>query len=489
MRILLAKPHLSRATISGADYVELEPLELEYLAAGLPYHDVELIDMRYDKDLAGKIRAFQPHVVATTAYTVHVYIALDIMRTAKRISQDIFTVVGGHHATLMPQDFRSEDVDAIVVGEGVFAFKELVECLERGRPLAGVPGLWYGASDTFAFTCPRNDVERIDELPLPDRSISARYRKRYFYLWWRPAALIRASVGCAYRCAFCPIWKAAGGRWRYRSPESVADEIVGIDENFLYFCDDNALYDSARMATLCELLKARNVKKDYFFFARPDTVVEHPDLVERWAEIGLRQVFLGLEAVDAATLWRLNKRLDDRTNKEAVAVLKRNGVDPFVAFMVFPEFSERDFGRVYEYMEKLGVYYNEVSVLTPAPGSDLYWEKRLELTSRNYELFDYMHSLLPTGLAPREFYSNLARLWLRSYSPVRALRLRPATKPPLTPGRLTQTLVTALRNYYYIRRAYKPWRTGYRTAREASGGAERDRPAPLARRDGQPGDV
>ena len=459
MRILLVKPYLSPSTLTGGDYLELEPLELEYLAAGLPDHDVQLIDMRYEKDLESRIGTFQPHIIASTAYSVHVYNTLRIMETAKRISKDIFTVVGGHHATLMPHDFQRREIDAIVIGEGVYSFKDLVETLERGLPIGSVSGLCFRKGGDFVFTEPRNDIEKIDLFPFPDRNITRRYRNEYFYLWWRPAALIRSSVGCVYRCSFCPIWKAAGGKLKFRSPQLVADELATINEDFVLFCDDNAFFDSERMATLYRLLKERNIKKEYSFYSRPEAIIKYPDLVEKWAEIGLRFVFLGIEAVDTEKLIPLKKRMDSRTNEEAVRILKRNNIDPIVGFILFPESSKRDFDQIYDYMEELRVYYSEFSVLTPLPGSDLYWERKEELTTENYELFDNLHPVLPTRLEQRKFCKHLARLWIRAYSPFRAIRVKPVSEPPLSPWRITKTLMTALKNYNSIKNGYKPLRT------------------------------
>jgi radical SAM superfamily enzyme YgiQ (UPF0313 family) len=456
MKVLLVKPHLSPATIAGSDYVELEPLELEYLAAALRNHDVDLIDMRYEQDLESKLHAFRPHIVAATAYSVHVNNALAVLRAAKQIDDDVFTVVGGHHATVMPHDFRRAGVDAVVCGEGAFTFRELVDRLESGAPIGDVPGLWHRIGAEFVYTGPRNDIHRIDELPLPDRELTARYRSRYFYLWWKPAALMRASAGCAYRCAFCPIWVAAGGKWCYRAPERVVKELAGIRERFVYFCDDNAFFDREKMATLCRMIEARGIAKEYFFFSRADAVVRCRDLIEKWAGIGLRHVFLGLEAVDPAKLRGLNKRTDARVNAEAVAILKANGIDPFAGFILLPDSIAEDFDRIYDYMEKLRIYYCEITVLTPAPGTDLYWKSMDRLTSREYELFDYMHPVLPTRLGQREFCRRLARLYWRSYTPARLLRLRPRTKPPLTPRHLARTLFVALRNRRAVRNGYRP---------------------------------
>lgn len=455
MRVLLVKPAVQPPTIAGGDVAELEPLELEYLAAVLRDHDVRLVDQRFDPDLEDVLRSFQPDVVAVTAYSVHYDGALAAVRAAKRLDARTFTVVGGHHATVLPADFRQRDVDAIVCGEGAFTLVELLRRVERGVSPADVPGLWYRRGGQFTWSGPRNDICRIDQLPLPDRTITQRHRDRYFYFWWRPAALVRASAGCAFRCAYCPIWKAAGGRWMYRAPANVAEELAGVRESFVYFADDNMFFDGDRMAELHRAIAERGIRKEFFLFSRADAIVRCRDLIERWAQIGLRQVFLGLEAVDVARLKPLNKRTDARTNEEAVRILRANGIDPLLSFIIFPDFTAADFDRIYDYVERLGVYYCEYTVLTPAPGSDLYTKMYDRLTTTDYRLFDYVHSVLPTRLAPRTFFRQLARLYARTYSPLRALRARPHVAPPATPQQLIRSLHVGLKTYWRIRNAFR----------------------------------
>lgn len=455
MKVLLVKPALGPPTIAAGEVTELEPLELEYLAAALRDHDVELVDLRYDRSIEPALHRFQPDVVGVTALSVQVENALAILRAARRLDERIVTVVGGHHATLLPHDFQRPEVDVIVCGEGAFTFAELLHRLERGADPSDVPGLWYRRHGAFVHTGARNDIARIDELPVPDREITRRYRHHYIHFWWRPAGLMRASAGCQYRCAYCPIWKAAGGRWTYRDPERVADELAGIPEGFVYFADDNMFFDRDRMAALARAIRERGIRKEYFLFSRADAVVKCGDLLPLWAEIGLRQVFLGLEAVDVEALKPLNKRTHAATNEAAVRLLMTHGIDPLASFMVFPDFTVADFDRVYDYVERLGVYYCEYSVLTPAPGSDLYDRSREQLTTDDYRRYDYMHPVLPTRLGEREFFRQLARLYWRTYSPFRAARVRPSTPPPVTLGKLARNLWVGLRMYRRIRNGYR----------------------------------
>jgi hypothetical protein len=63
--------------------------------------------------------------------------------------------------------------------------------------------------------------------------------------------------------------------------------------------------------------------------------------------------------------------------------------------------------------------------------------------------------VLPTRLSLREFYRQLARLYWRTYSPFRALRVRPNTPPPVTPRKLAANLWAGFQMYRRIRNGYR----------------------------------
>ena len=105
MRILLVQPDCPRAHFGFRFVAMPEPLALEMVAATVPDHDVRVFDMRIDADLRSEFETFLPDIVGVTALTTEVYAARDVARSAKAFSPEIFTVVGGHHATLLPKDF------------------------------------------------------------------------------------------------------------------------------------------------------------------------------------------------------------------------------------------------------------------------------------------------------------------------------------------------------------------------------------------------
>ena len=106
MKILLIQPAKPEKALGGEDFSIFEPLALEYLAAGVAAdHDVRIPDMRLDPDLDLHLRDFRPDVAGITSYTVHVNTVNRLFKQVKAFSPEIHTVVGGHHATVRPQDF------------------------------------------------------------------------------------------------------------------------------------------------------------------------------------------------------------------------------------------------------------------------------------------------------------------------------------------------------------------------------------------------
>ena len=207
MKILLVQPAKPEKALGGEDFHIFEPLALEYLAAGVAGgHDVRILDMRLDPDLDSLLRDCQPDVVGITSYTVHVNTVKRLFEQIKAFNADVVTVVGGHHATVMPQDFYAPCIDVIVAGEGALPFREIIRRLEKKKNLSGIPGAVRMKNGAIVIH-QGNQATDLDALPLPRRDLTAHYRSSYFSEWMRPLASIRTSKGCLFRCRFCALWK------------------------------------------------------------------------------------------------------------------------------------------------------------------------------------------------------------------------------------------------------------------------------------------
>lgn len=409
MRILLIQP---ASSIEFIDRVFMhEPLALEYLGAGMKLdgHDVLLLDARLEDDVVGAGVAFRPDIVALTGYTSQVNIIKELAEKFKASVPTPFVVVGGHHATVRPADFNVSSVDLIAIGEGVTTLRQIVADFPARQNFNAIAGLAIPGEE-LRFTQVRPHCD-LDELPLPDRSLTDRYRSHYFSEWLRPLASVRTSLGCVGRCNFCALWSLTGGRYLKRTPEKVIEELLSINEENIFFCDDESMCDVKRMSLLADLIRENKIHKKYFLYARADTIARYPQLFKKWKDVGLRQVFVGMESFSDAHLQAMNKGLTLAQQEEAVTILKKLGILLYASFVVHPDFSREDFRSLTAYVRRLKLHHASFSILTPLPGTALYEEKSAELLPYRPELFDFIHTVVPTRLPLAEFYSEFARLW------------------------------------------------------------------------------
>jgi radical SAM superfamily enzyme YgiQ (UPF0313 family) len=410
MKILLVEPAKAPVTLGGEDFAIYEPLALEYIAAGVAKdHDVQILDLRLEDNLPKALEEFHPDIVGITAYTVHVNTVKRLFETIKTRNPEVLTVVGGHHATIVPQDFASPSIDLIVMGEGVFTFREIAARFERGQGFDGIPGVAFPQNGRLIKT-DYAPVTDLDLFPFPERRLTAQYRKHYYSEWMMPLASIRTSKGCPFRCSLCALWKIAGGRYLRREPEYIVEELACIDEDYVFFADDESLVDVGRMKALARLIKETGLDKRYFLYGRSDTITRNPDLLAQWREIGLERVFVGLEFFREQDLAFIRKgsSLDD--NRKAVHILQDLGIEIYASFIVRPNFTRQDFAEFRQYCRDLDLTFASFAVLTPLPGTDFYADVESQLITRNYDYFDFLHTVLPTKLPMKEFYAEYANL-------------------------------------------------------------------------------
>lgn len=413
MKVLLIQPP-SNDPLTDRIFL-FEPLALEYLGAGLKLdgHTVEVLDARLELDIEAACRRFQPQVVGLTGFTSHLNIIKGIAARLKAIFPKLVVVVGGHHATVCPEDFNEPAIDVVVIGEGVFILREILRAIETGGGLLDIPGIAVPCPDGMQFSAPRRYTD-LNDLPFPDRSLTARHRQDYFSEWFKPLASVRTSLGCTARCNFCALWSITGGKYLRRDPLAVVEELKTIDEPNVFFCDDESMCDVKRMDRLADLIREAGIKKNYFLYGRADTIVKHPELFAKWAEIGLAQVFVGMEDFSDERLAAMNKGITSAQQIQAVQILDHLRVMMYASYMVDPAYTREDFRNLLAYVRRLKHKYATFTVLTPLPGTRLHAERERELLSRKPELYDMVHALLPTTLPLPEFYEEYARLWTKA---------------------------------------------------------------------------
>jgi len=108
---------------------------------------------------------------------------------------------------------------------------------------------------------------------------------------------------------------------------------------------------------------------------------------------------------------RVNKSNTAAKNERAIEILKELGVGFTCNFIVDPAWDHEDFARLREWIDRMGAYNSGFSVLTPLPGTDLWDEAKRHVNTEQWELFDIVHTVLPTKLPIEEFYAEYSRLW------------------------------------------------------------------------------
>ena len=456
MKVLLVRPDPPPYTIGLKDLMICEPLELEYIAAGIKGHEVEILDMILEKDLAGKLRSFKPDIVGTSSYITGVNKVKDICRAAKSSNPGVLTIVGGVQATLVPEDFQDPGIDIIVRGEGARTMSQIMERLDRGKSCEDVPNLAFPDKGGLRFSpAAALDVD-VDHLPLPRRDLVAKFHRAYHYLFHQPVSIMKTTFGCPYRCTFCFCWPLTGGRVFRRSPASIADELETIPSKDVYIVDDTFFFDPGHLRALHAEITKRGIVKRYLVYAQADFVARHPDLIRDWAEIGLIACIVGLETPFDHELRDYRKQATAAVNTEAIRILRNNRVDVYGSFIVDPGWTEREFARLEDYIRKTGLYYIVIQPLTPLPGTEIFssYADRLVIPRTQYELWDMQHAVIPTALPLRTFYRKIHNIYLRQCAnPLRARSLGLRTAPPVCSRKYLRLLAGGLRVLRALRKA------------------------------------
>lgn len=476
LKILLVRPH-SHLHVAKClqSFLHLEPLELEIVAGGLPASDdITILDIALEKDpqafFEQQLGRLQPDIVGFTCYSTQAAIVKDLAARAKALVAGIVTVAGGIHPTIIPGDFLGTELDLIVRGEGGTAFAGIAARFRAGEQLASGDAVLAVADPQFADKASLKPPHfpPVEKIPRPRRDLVD--RKKYFSVWTSPddnnrlatmypnIATIRTSTGCAFDCNFCVVHHMMNGKYLQRSPEDVVDEIAGIEEEYIYFVDDETFLNPKRLTAIANLLKERGIKKKYVSWARVDTIVSHPELFRLWKEVGLHIVYVGLEAMDEGRLNDYGKRTTVELNWQAIRILRECGILLHASLMVDPGFSVEDFRKLEKVIIDLIPAEVSFTVYSPSPGTELWKQHQGEYIVDPYLYYDCMHTVLPTKLGLNLFYAHFARLYRLGWqhNPLR----RNKVKVPFR--EIVRSIVNGTKYIISMRQIYKDYPPEYR---------------------------
>ena len=166
-----------------------------------------------------KLRSLGKHdLVGITAKTLEVEQAEHFAQIAREAGVETI-VVGGNHATLMPEDVKRW-ADVVVTGEAYRTWPKIIADFQN---------------DTLQ---PHYDDTEWADLkgvaPLTDRVINQVDERRRF---WTP--MMEITRGCPRNCSFCTAIRVSGQKMRFRPVEEIVEEIERRKLDRFFLTDDN----------------------------------------------------------------------------------------------------------------------------------------------------------------------------------------------------------------------------------------------------------
>jgi hopanoid C-3 methylase len=398
-------------------FLRLEPLGLELVAqaARRAGHEVRLIDLQVEDHRAyfRLLERWRPEFIAFSCnYLANVPEIVDLAKATKVQFPEIFVCVGGHSAsfTAAPMiEHGAGAIDCVLKGEGEASIPLLLAAVDSGDNVGLVPGsvTAAGGGPPPAF------VHSLDELT-PARDL-LRHRRKYFMGTLDPCASIEFSRGCPWDCSFCSAWTFYGRSYRLVSPERVLDDLRSIREPGVFIVDDVAFVHERHGLEIGEAIARAGIRKRYYLETRGDVLLRNKEAFRLWKRLGLKTMFLGLEAIDEEGLRKFRKRVSLGRNFEAVEFARSLGVNVAINLIADPDWDHERFKTVREWCLEMPDVIN-ISVNTPYPGTESWITDGRRLETRDYRLFDIQHAVLPTRLPLAEFYRELVTTQRAIYS-------------------------------------------------------------------------
>jgi anaerobic magnesium-protoporphyrin IX monomethyl ester cyclase len=411
------------------------PLGLSYVAASLEKADfqVEMLDNymlnRPIEEVIQLVSRLNPEIVGITCGSATFRRCLETVHAVKKTLPSCKVVVGGWHASYLPDSLLQQpEVDYVVMGEGERTMVELARHITAGKEdadLAGIAGVGYKRNGTVAKNAPKF-ISNMDEIPFPARHLLPMhlYDRTIEFLKAKPADTMSIARGCPFSCSFCETKKLWGNTCRTFSPARVLDEVEYLAAKFgtrgIYFLNDNFTIKKKETEQLCDLLKKSNLDLEWVCDTRTDLV--NRELLQKMKDAGCKAIWFGVESGSPKILKRINRTIPLEQTENAFKLCKQVGIRVACSFMLgFPDETLEDLEATRRFADKLDPDWCQFNVFIAYPDSSLYEELLQKGTYNRIDEF-----LLTVKTADIDYKSLMAiqRRFFREHNimPKRVLR-------------------------------------------------------------------
>lgn len=395
------------------------PYGIIQLATYLEKHvndvQLEVLDCNAEKvdwkSMEQRIAASKPDVVACASLaTCNTYAVAKTLETAKRVIPNVLTVTGGQHFTATAQESLQQfpEIDVIVRGEGERTLAELIKAHQSKTSLGNILGISYNDHKRVTHNPTRPLIENLEDLPFPGYHLTKKNMQKYHFRIMgglnNPYALIEGSRGCNHKCTFCTQWRHWQGCWRVKSARRIADEMTycsrEFGSKFIWLTDDN-FGSGQRPREIAQEIIARKLPSDVTWFvqARCDDIIRNKEALPLLRKSGLIWVLVGVENSNQQTLESFKKGITPNDAKEAVRLLKANGIFSHAMIIIGNrKDTKQSIVQLKDFANDLDPDFVMFGVLTPFPGTEIHVEAERNgwIMDKNWLHYDMIHAIMPT---------------------------------------------------------------------------------------------
>src|SRR5438132_7092065 len=447
-----------------------------------PGHEVVLVDGNAkpmnERELVRFVRKSDVGLVGIGAMTrmiAKAYRVADALRAA-----GIKVVMGGPHVTEVPDEALGRDggtrhADALALGEADETWPRIVADAARGQ-LQEV----YKPVDAFGQErkpnldhYPRIPWESLD-LDQFNRitGLARRFMHRYKYEWETFHIIpIESGRGCPYGCEFCTVTGFFGDSIRFRTNQSIVDELLRLKERgrgskgqiAVFFVDDNFAINIKRTESLLRDIIAAGAKLNWVAQISAN-LLKDEELLDLIAESGGKWIFIGMESLDPANLASVNKSFNKPAQyAEVLQALARRNVYAITSFIFGLDHdtagvAEKTLAEMRHWPPVLPVF----GQITPFPATPLYdrlaREGRLTRPKHWLEFAPFHMAHTPLGMTIEQVQSEVLYAWTNAYSPAATARALDAIAEEPVPYKINH-LVSRLffRGIYFPQKGVWGW--------------------------------
>ena len=372
-------------------------------------------------------------IVGLTAMTPTINAAMNIARWLKQANPNLVLIIGGPHATLLPEETlaNAPEIDIVVSGEGEETIIELFRALESKDSLDDIPGISYRRNGDIVGRPPAPSKVDLDSLPFLAYHLLPRQRYRPHPPRGRalPFAAVITSRGCPYQCAYCskPVF---GYKFKAQSPERVIAEISYYQKEFgvreIVFYDDVFTLNKKRAYAIAEGIMKQGLKIHWTCETRVDLVDK--ELLRHMKQAGCYAIAYGIESASHEILETLKKSTTLGEVEETARITREVGLQTIGYFMLgSPGETSETIRQTIDLAKNLKLDFAQFSITIPFPGTELY-SIYLKNGHKDISWEDFAYARIGGGVTPVFESDELSKVDLQQWvrRAYREFYLRPA---------------------------------------------------------------